>query len=227
MLKRTLRIGVFLLMGSIVACTDLFDADGPWTGVRGSGRLATESRPVRDIYGVALSGAGRLIIEQTGRESLEITAEDNILPLLTTEVVSGRLLLGTAPNTSLSPTREIVYRLTVRSLSDITISGAGNVEAHGIDAEFLSVVVSGAGRVEAEGAVGRLEVTLSGAASFGGRDLVSSVASVIVSGVGHAEVNVRRQLDGSVSGVGLLRYYGNPTVRVVVSGEGRVEHVWH
>jgi hypothetical protein len=53
---------------------------------RGSGQLTTESRPVSGFTKVELSGTGELTIEQTGTESLTISAEDNILPRLTSEV---------------------------------------------------------------------------------------------------------------------------------------------
>ena len=67
-------------------------------------------------------------IQQTGEESLVIEAEDNILPLLTSEVSGRRLTLGTKPNTSISATRPIVYRLTVKDLAGIGVSGSPGVD---------------------------------------------------------------------------------------------------
>ena len=54
--------------------------------VVGSGTAATESRSVSDFRGVSVSGVGQVILENTGTESLTITAEDNIMPLLESEV---------------------------------------------------------------------------------------------------------------------------------------------
>ncbi|MGB5817698.1 MAG: hypothetical protein WBI27_21110, partial [Thermoanaerobaculia bacterium] len=56
---------------------------GPGAIVVGSGVTVTETRAVSGISGVSISGVGLLIIEQTGSESLTVTAEENILPLLT------------------------------------------------------------------------------------------------------------------------------------------------
>ncbi len=51
----------------------------PSTTIVGSGRVVTEARPVQGFTAVSVSGGVNLIIEQTGVESLAITAEDNIL----------------------------------------------------------------------------------------------------------------------------------------------------
>jgi hypothetical protein len=48
---------------------------------------------------VELSGTGELPIETTGTESLTISAEDNILPRLTSKVSGDTLILGTKPTT--------------------------------------------------------------------------------------------------------------------------------
>jgi len=80
-------------------------------GERGSGTMATETRDVSGFDEIDLGGSGRVLIAVTGTESLTIEAEDNILPLLTTEVRNGRLELGAKQ--SISPTREIVYTITV------------------------------------------------------------------------------------------------------------------
>jgi hypothetical protein len=74
----------------------------PRDSIWGSGHLVTESRQVSGFDSVLLSGAGELILDQTGVESLTITAEDNIIGELTSDVVGGQLILGTRPGVSIS-----------------------------------------------------------------------------------------------------------------------------
>jgi hypothetical protein len=64
---------------------------------------------------VELSGTGELPIEKTGTESLTISAEDNILPRLTSKVSGDALILGTKPNTTIVTTKPITYSFTVRT----------------------------------------------------------------------------------------------------------------
>jgi hypothetical protein len=59
-----------------------------------------------------------------GAESLEVSAEDNVLPLVRSEVRGGRLFLSLAANQGLSLTREIVHHVTVRELGELEASGA-------------------------------------------------------------------------------------------------------
>ena len=87
-------------------------------GTAGTGSVRTESREVRGFSSVQLTGSGEATIQQTGAESLAIEAEENLLPLLTSEVSNGVLTLGTKPGASINPTRPIIYRVTLRALRD-------------------------------------------------------------------------------------------------------------
>lgn len=208
----------------------------------GSGNVISESRDVGDFTEVVLSGVGQLHITQTGSESLTIEAEDNIMPLLTSEVRGQRLVLGTEPGVHFSPKQPIRYTLTVKDLSAIRISGAGNVDVPalgtaslrlelsgagnltvtGLAADSLDVSLSGAGSATCAGEVRSQDVRISGAGSYRGDDLASVTARAVISGTGSAHLRVSEQLDARVSGVGSIIYSGNPAVRKSVSGVGRV-----
>jgi hypothetical protein len=193
-----------------------------WTRVVGSGHVASEARSVRDFDEVTLSGSGTLSIAQTGEESLTIQADDNILPLLTSEVSGHRLTLGTRPNTSISTRSPIVYRLTVKNLSALFVSGSGDATATGISTPAMSVRVSGSGDVVLAGTTERLEVSISGSGVYHGADFASRAATVSVSGSGDVRVNASERLEVRVSGSGNVEYSGNPAVTQRVSGSGSV-----
>ncbi len=188
----------------------------------GSGNVKTETRPVSGITGVTLSGAGELIIEQTGTESLTIEADDNILPIIETRQSGGRLTIGFKPNIGPSRVTRLRYTLTVRSLEDISLTGAGLINAKNIRADALSVMSSGAGKIVLTGMAENLNISLSGAGAFDGVAFEAKDVNVQVSGVGGATVNAQRTLNASVSGIGSVEYIGNPEVTQQVSGVGRV-----
>jgi hypothetical protein len=209
----------------------------PDTGVGGSGNVKSESRDVSGFDEVFLAGIGDLNIQQTGTESLTVEAEDNLLPLITTQVAGGRLTIGVKPGTNIRPTRPIRYQLTAIGLSGagtvsasnltagamtVTTSGAGKTSIAGLSATTLHVTLSGVGDVTISGQTQSQDVTLSGAGSYQAHDLASNSASVRVSGTGSAMVQVRDTLDAHVSGVGSVVYYGNPSVTKDVSGVGSV-----
>jgi len=209
------------LLGALVGPLALL-ALGLWARVVGSGRVSSEARQVRDFDEVALTGSGTLTVTQTGEESLTIQADDNILPLLTSDVAGHRLTLGTKPNTSFSTRSPIVYRLTVKHLSGLIVSGSGDATATGITTSSMSVRISGSGNVTLAGTAERQEVTISGSGAYRGDDFATKTTAVSVSGSGGAHVDASERLDARVSGSGSVEYSGSPAVSQRVTGSGRI-----
>jgi hypothetical protein len=209
-----------VLISSCVVPVDIvIDDDGD---IHGSGRVVTESRSIAAFDGVAVSAVGRLIVEQTGYESLTVTAEDNILPHLRSRVVDGLLELGPRAGVSLHPRREIVYHLTAEWLTDILGSGAVEIEAYDLDTPFLGIELSGASHLDATGIADEQLVFLSGASGYFGRDLWSAVVTIHASGASHGVVRVEEFLEATASGTSLVEYIGNPRVVAHESGFGEV-----
>jgi hypothetical protein len=187
---------------------------------QGSGQVATESRPVSGFTKVELSGTGELTIEKTGTDSLTISAEDNILPRLSSEVSGGTLTLGTKPNTSIVPTKPITYSLTVKDLTGLGVSGSGSVRVSNLTTTSLSTKISGSGTITANGTVDDQDLEISGSGRYLADRLTSKTANVRISRSGTASVLVSDMLDVKISGSGSLTYSGNPqsSRRSVVQG---------
>ena len=201
-------------------CTSV-EGDGP--RIKGSGTLATEVRPVDKFTAIRLSDVGgELVIEQTGVESLTVTADDNLISLFTSEVKDGALQLSVAKGKSFSGKRP-TYKITVRDLRELAVSGAGKIDATRLDGDALSISISGAGSGSIAGRVDDLAVAISGAGSFGAAELKAKRAKVVVSGAGQVTVNVSDELDARVSGVGAIWYIGSPKLISNVSGVGTIK----
>lgn len=210
--------------------------------VTGSGNAKTESRPVTGLSAVTLEGIGHLTISQTGTESLTITADDNLLPYLTSDVSGGRLTLGVKSGTSITTKTPVDYKLTVKDLAALDVTGSGDATMDRLNSPSLEVTVSGSGSVKMaqlsgssvratctgsggitlSGQTQRVDVRVSGSGAYSGGDLASSAATVQVTGSGDATVNARDTLDATVLGSGSVRYMGNPTVTQQVTGSGSV-----
>jgi hypothetical protein len=192
-------------------------------GITGSGNLKTEVRQVSNFSQVDFSAVGTLTIEQTGIEGLSITADDNILPILTSDVSNGVLHLGAKDNQNYTTEKPITYLLSVKTLNGLTLSGAGVTLARNLDTQTMTVTMSGAGSATLQGKANDQQVTVSGAGSYDGSEFATKTAKVNVSGVGNAIVNASDTLDATVSGVGNIEYVGNPKVTSHVSGVGTVK----
>jgi hypothetical protein len=190
--------------------------------VSGSGNVITESRNVSGFSAVDMSGDAELQIEATGTESLTVTADDNLMPYLRSSVFGSRLILDTREHVNLEPTRNIVYKLTVKSLDGVNVSGDGVVEAKGINSERLRISISGDGKVTIAGNAGEQEISISGDGAYQAQNLNSKTARVDISGDGKAILAVAEKLDANLSGDGSVEYIGNPAVTQHISGDGSI-----
>ncbi|QGN32240.1 head GIN domain-containing protein [Microlunatus sp. Gsoil 973] len=188
--------------------------------VRSAGRMGKESRPVSGFSTVDLSGSGDVTIDQTGNESLTIEADTNVLRYLTSDVSGGTLKLGVRSRTMLLSKAPIRYRLTVKSLTGVVVSGSGTVTIPKITTAEMTSTISGSGTITIAGSAERQHLDISGSGRYDAEELTSSEATARISGSGDAIVNVSRKLDVTISGSGTLTYAGSPQVTRDISGSG-------
>jgi Putative auto-transporter adhesin, head GIN domain len=193
------------------------------SGIRGSGVFKTQSRPVAGFSSIFFKSEGKVIVQQTGKESLAIRAEDNILPLLESRVADGILYLGTVNDTDIDPTKSIEFVLEVKTLENLNITGVGSIEAKDIQSKRLTVSLRGVGNLTISGSADVLNLDLSGVGSYEGAAFKTKQTIVRSRGIGSAVVNASEQLKADLSGIGSVEYVGSPQVRETVRGAGTVK----
>jgi hypothetical protein len=221
-----MALGMTLLLAGCVLPVDVnVDGDGSHPDViHGSGRPATVSLQVAGFDRVAADGVGRVIIERTGRETLTLTADDNLLDYFVAEVRRGTLYLGPRPGVSLTPETEPVYRIEAATMDRIDGSGVVSFDAFIGRQPTFSVGLSGVCSLTARGSVNHLSVDLSGVSAFRGFDLVGRLAGVFASGASSAEVHATERLEAQASGTSIIRYRGDPPAVVArTSGLASIE----
>jgi hypothetical protein len=214
-------------------------------GVRGSGNVVTETREVNSFDKIRVEYPARVFISPGSRETLKVEAEDNLLPGLKTEVQGDELHIyyKSQDGKHVNPTKPVTITITVKELTAIDFSSAGELTLDGLESEVLNVALGGAGNVKLNDlAIKNLNVTLSGAGStttsgtadslnlsisgfgsFNGKDLKCKTVDVTISGAGNATVWVENELDATISGAGSVNYYGSPdNVRKQINGIGGV-----
>ena len=217
-----------------------------WLTTPGSGHVITETRSVADFRGVSFSAFGDLTVKPGDTKSLMIEAEDNVLPEFRTEVRDGTLHIELARlggMLSVRPTRPIRMNLTVKQLTRVALSGAGNtlvsglttdqlqavlsgagaVRLDGLDTQQLRATLSGAGGLTASGRSGQTFINVSGVGAFHGDNLQSASATANLSGTGGVTLWVTDDLHATISGLGRLAYYGHPSVTKDITGLGAIQ----
>jgi hypothetical protein len=239
-----LSIVLLVSMGLLLSSCG-FQLDLP-SVVRGSGNVITEERSVSGFEYIDFNGAGEIFIEQGTEEKLVIEAEDNILPKITNKVESGVLTLGIdtkLTDNQMIPTKKMIYRLTVITLSGLNINGAatlnvkqliagdfefnvngtGNVTFEDLQADKLTVEIDGGANVTFNGLVPLQSVVINGAGGYNAGDLKTGTTSVTFNGAGKSTVWVLDDLTVSITGAGSVEYYGDPHVTQSITGLGNVK----
>jgi putative autotransporter adhesin-like protein len=234
MKKSTLAVGVLLLVFVLAGCDSTSSSDNPTGGtpgggpggnsevVKGSGKISSDTRAVTGATGVSLNTSGNLTIKQGSSDSLTIEAEDNILPVLSSDLSGSRLILTTKSGATVNPTKPITYNLTLKSFTAIKHSGSGTVQISGISGDQLTIAIGGSGDITASGTATNQIIEIPGSGSYHGENLTSKSATITISGSGSANVKVSDTLNVTISGKGSVNYTGNPAVTKQVTGTGSV-----
>lgn len=176
--------------------------------VRGSGNIATEARDVGDFKGVDVSSVFQVEIVAGEDLTVEVEADDNLLPLIKTEVRSGVLHIETVER--IRSRNGIKVRISAPAVEEIRASGASKIDLSGVKNETLRVDTSGASKVNISGETAKLEIEVSGAGSIDAGSLKAEDVSVNASGASHASVFATADLDADASGASRIVYAGSP-----------------
>ncbi len=217
----TRLLGILFLVGLLAGCQAAVTAVEKT--VAGSGNVKTETREVSGFTAVSLQGFGQVVIDQNGSETLTITADDNILPYITTEVRGGTLVIATTEKVLFTDVTELSFQISAKSLNMVEVAGAGSVDVHNLATDKWQVKIPGAGSVTVDGQTTTQTVEINGAGNYNGENLASQTATIESSGAGMAVVQVSDTLDVTIDGLGGVEYIGNPTVTQKINGMGTVK----
>jgi hypothetical protein len=199
----------------------IFDFSLHIGGVKGSGKMATDMRPVNGFDAVDVGGVFQVEITAQKDFEVEVEADDNLLPFISTEVVNGTLKIETEKR--LKTSNPIRIRISAPNIANLEVSGAANVTANDLSSDELSVDSSGASKVKLTGTLAKLTMDVSGATKIDAEDLKAVDATVEASGASSVFVNVTGDLISHASGASKILYTGTPaSVDSHTSGASRV-----
>jgi hypothetical protein len=212
-----LKIGILLL----VAITVAFSGCKLHRGIAGSGNRKTEKRELKSFNAIDTNGGYEINVTCQKPASFEIEADDNILPLIKTEVRDG--ILFVTNDQDYHSSRSTALRITIPELNSLSSHGAAEVKIADANAGDLKLASTGADSIDAAGKAKSVTISSTGAGNIDTSKLTAEKAKVEISGAANVEVYASDQLDVTVSGVGSVTYSGNPkVVNKNVSGIGSV-----
>jgi len=205
-----------------------------------AGPIVTETRSVSDYSELEVRGAFEILISDVYTADIEITAPQNKMPFIETYLIGNRLIIDEDDN-KIKDSRMTV-RLSNQFLNEVELFGSGFVEGDTIFAPNLNLEISGSGRVDLPVKTTMLKLGISGSGSidvFGDADGVESRitgsglinsrsvesgnATARIDGSGNIRIYAADTLFASVTGSGIIQYWGNPSyLNTNLDGSGQI-----
>ena len=189
--------------------------------VRGSGKRVVQKRQISSFTSISTEGAFEIEVTCQKDPSLEVEGDDNLLEFVTSEVRGNQLRLSSSK--SFSTSEPLRIKITVPNLEELSVSGAGRIDIKDMKNQKFEIDAQGAPNIVVSGSTNTIDINSSGAGKIDTQKLHASRAVVDSKGVSRIDLDVKEQLDITVSGPSTVTYRGDPVVHKTVNGPGKVE----
>ncbi len=216
----SLVIALFISLVAVAGCMMGQLNMGP--SVQGSGKVKTETRNLPAFKSISSGGSYDVEVTVGPKQSVTVSADDNLLPVITTEVESGDLKIGSNKNFSSHSPIKIV--ITVPSLNSMVLAGSGACSLKGVKENDLTLRISGSGNITAEGYAKSLTAEITGSGNINTTALRADAADARVTGSGGIDIQPIKSLKATITGSGNISYTSNKglTVSKTVTGSGQI-----
>ena len=204
----------FVVVGAMAAGCSLT------TGTSGDGPTSTESRTT-DAFSRVETGFGIGVTVTIGpAQSVEVHAQSNILPIISTKVEGGTLHIDATQEFSTTEAVEVV--VVTPTLDGISLGGGSQGRVTGLAADALDISLTGGSGLTATGSASDVMLGSSGGSEAHLFDLSADTVSLELSGGATAEVNASTEVNGSASGGAHATVRGPAQLNVALSGGAEV-----
>jgi len=209
----------------------------------GKNDLVTKSFETEAFSGITNNISADVHITCAETQSIEISAQENIMDNFTLEVSGGVLTIDLLNN--FSPiTKPIDVYISIPQFSSYCLNGSGNMEtintfdscgavslevngSGNINASFNSntittTFVNGSGDVDLSGYSPNHTIRIDGSGNVNAFPFHTFHTSVNILGSGNCEVTADSTLNVTISGSGNIYYKGFPVINTNISGSGNV-----
>lgn len=241
MKKINLNFQVMKYVGAITMLIFLLSSCG--ICIEGEGIETEEKRELEDFSEVEIDIDADVIIHIGNQSSIDISAQENLLDIIRTDVSSGMLIIDA--NSCISSNYPVNIDISTPSLSyiklngsaditvmdelhnddlEIKINGSGNITAD-VFANDFRVQINGSGNVMVSGAANDADININGSGDVRAAMLQAYQADIKINGSGNTIINVLNDLKVTVKGSGDVKYSGTPSVKTSISGSGSVTKI--
>ena len=216
-------------MGIVIAIATLSGCYYSGRCVNGSGPVTGEVREVGFFTGVTNTGSFDVYVSSSDDFSVEVVAQENLIPIVATYVSGNTLIIETENNACFRSSSPVEVHVSMPETEALSLTGSGRVFGDMISSIEVEISNSGSGKMELD-SVWAESLELSNAGSgyvsvdgsyAGDVDAIQSGSGDIFCGtlMGTREVNIRHSSSGGVSAI----VPDGGSMDVDMSGSGRID----
>ena len=189
--------------------------------IQGNGIQKKENREAGAFQAVEVTGAINVNYRRADNVHVEVTADQNLLPIISTQV--DQEVLKISATQSYQTGQPVTVDISSPHLNKLALSGAGDIHLKGLKEDALRLDVQGSGSVSVEGQAGQFSAEVKGSGKINAQWLESLRAELQIIGSGAIAATVKEALDARITGSGEIIYFGHPDkVEPRVLGSGRI-----
>ncbi|MCA9009429.1 MAG: DUF2807 domain-containing protein [Planctomycetaceae bacterium] len=190
--------------------------------VTGSGVSKSEDRSLSEsIQSVSLYGIGQMKVIIGDQASLKVTADENMLQYVKSEVKDGRLSVGVG-NGSYVWHNPPQCLLTIPGLKSMALAGQTQIAVEGLNEASLSIEADGQCSIVLSGTAAEQNIKLEGQCECDATGLKGTTAIVHSEGQCIIRLSSLQGVEGEIGGTTEVKYQGNPVLKIQTNGAAGV-----
>ncbi|MBN8788199.1 MAG: DUF2807 domain-containing protein [Terrimonas sp.] len=214
--------------------------------VHGNGNETTESRNPGSFKRIQLMGSMDVEIKKGDERSVEINAEENLLPYIETKVEGDKLIVKFSDDVNIDADKDIIVKVTTPALTEASVMGSGDISGDGkfesddkieinvlgsgnvkmeLDAPAVEAKVTGSGDIDIAGNTKDATYNTMGSGNIKASDLKAENTEAKTMGSGNIRAFASVKLKATIMGSGDISYKGGGAVTSNVHGSGAVKTI--
>jgi hypothetical protein len=187
--------------------------------IKGNGKIISGSRELAEFNAISIKGQFEVKISSGDKNLIDLKAESNILPLISTEIKNQTLQISISKPVSLTSTPQLSI-CCGKSPQIISFSGNGKIDAV-LNSENFQLISVGAIETTLKGKTPGLEIEMIGAGKLNAKNLKAATLDISMKGASSATVSVSKKLNADIIGAAKLIYFGSPSkiTKKIIGGQ--------
>lgn len=214
--------------------------------VKGNGKLKSEERNINDVSRIKSQGFFDVELVQGSPSEVRVEADENLLPYIITENSNGWLVVRAKDNVNLKTNNKVKVIIKTEQVSDIELSGSGNIISEGkfsgsdhlklsiagsgnisMDVNTPKIIanINGSGDIELKGETRDESIEIAGIGDYKAEELKAENVNVEIAGSGNVRVYAETKLKVTIAGSGDVYYKGDAEVTKNIAGSGNIKRI--